>query len=276
MPQRFDETILKAEQIAEAVAAVEDRLGGIRPDIGVISGSGFAFGDDEVITSIPYADVPHLPEPGISGHSGEFILTKWGERHVLIAHGRLHRYEGFSWDQVTLPVRIFAGLGCKYVVLTAAVGSVNIYINPGDIVIVADQINLMGDNPLVGKAGAGSVDRFVDLNSVYDKTLIELAEKEAEKLNLEYHTGVYAAMLGPAYETPAEVRMISKLGGEIVGMSVVPEATVAAECGLLVLGICVAANRAGEPVNHEEVLSTVRNAGGNVAALIKAILENID
>ncbi len=275
MRKRFDDIILSKGQVAESAAVVADKLGDIETEIGIIAGSGLSFGDIEVSVRIPYAGIPYLPEPGVAGHSGEFVLAELGGKEALIACGRLHRYEGHSWDTVTLPIRIFAELGCKYLILTAAVGSINPAIAPGEIVIVNDHINLMGDNPLAGRTAPGLGDRFVDLYNVYDKSLVDLALEKAAGLNLKHHGGVYAAVLGPNYETPAEVSMIAKLGGDIVGMSVVPEAIVAAQCGLPVLAICVAANRAGEPAQHEEVVETVKSAEGGIVKLIEAVIQDM-
>jgi purine-nucleoside phosphorylase len=272
---RFDNTILSAKQAAESAGAVADKINGVQPEIGIITGSGLSFGGINVSVRIPYTDIPYLPEPGVAGHSGEFVLAELGGKKALIARGRLHRYEGHSWDTITLPIRMFAALGCKYLILTAAVGSINPSITPGDIVVVKDHLNLMGDTPLAGFADPGLGDRFVDLYNVYNKTLRDLAIDKAGALNLNCHSGVYAAMLGPNYETPAEVAMIAKLGGDVVGMSTVPEAIVAAQCGLRTLGICVTANRAGERANHEEVVETVKRAENDIVRLIKAVIKEI-
>lgn len=275
MRKRFDDTVLNAEQVAESANAVSERLDGIVPEIGVIAGSGLSFGNIEVSARIPYAEVPYLPEPGVAGHSGEFVLAELGGKQALIARGRLHRYEGHSWDIITLPIRIFAALGCKHLILTAAVGATNKSIAPGDIAVIEDHINLMGGNPLAGFADPGLGDRFVDLYNVYDKALINLALEKASELNLNCHIGVYAAVLGPNYETPAEVAMIARLGGDVVGMSVIPETIVAAQCGLPVLGICVIGNRAGEPAQHEGVVETVKSAEDGITRLISAVIKDM-
>ncbi len=275
MGRRFDDNILSAEQVAGSAAAVAERLGDTRPKIGIIAGSGLSFSEFEISVRIPYADIPHLPEPGVVGHTGEFVLAESGGKMVLVACGRLHRYEGYSWDTITLPVRIFAALGCEYIILTAAVGVVNKLIVPGDMVVIEDHINLMGDNPLAGFADPELGDTFVNLHSVYDDTLISVALRKAASLNLKCGGGIYAAVPGPSYETPAEVRMIEKLGGDVVGMSVVPEAIVAAQCGLPVLGLCVVTNRAGEPGDHDEVVEQVKAAEKSLGKLIEAVIKDM-
>ncbi|MCP4230933.1 MAG: purine-nucleoside phosphorylase [bacterium] len=275
MPKRFDDTTLSAVQIAESAARVTERLGGIVPDVGIIAGSGMTFGDFDVSVRIPYGYIPHLPEPGVVGHTGEFVLAESGGKNALVARGRLHRYEGHSWDTITLPVRIFAELGCKYVILTAAVGAVNPDIATGDIVVIEDHINLMWDSPIAGFADPELGDRFVNLHSVYDNALIESALDEAASLNLKCRSGVYAAVPGPNFEPPAEVRMIAMLGGDVVGMSVVPEVIVAAQCGFPALGLCAVSNRAGEPGDHAEVVKRVEDAEENVVRLIEAVLQDL-
>jgi purine-nucleoside phosphorylase len=212
--------------------------------------------------TIPYRAIPGFPRPSVAGHPGELSLV--GSAAVL--RGRVHFYEGFSFEEVTRPVRSLALLGVRTLVLANASGGIRPSFRPGDLLLVDDHLNLMGANPLR---------RFVDLSEAYDLRLRALAERSARKLRIPLRKGVYAAVPGPSYETPAEVRMLRSLGADAVGMSTVPEVLAARAEGMRVLAVSIVANRAGRSVTHDEVLRATAGAAGRLAALFREILAGL-
>ena len=257
-----------------AAAAVLKRETRQRPALGLVLGSGFgatvhALDNAE---SLPYAALPGFPRPGVSGHAGKLVLGRLAETPVLVLSGRAHYYEGHSPDEVTFAMRVLAAFGVTDVLLTNAAGGVNARFRPGDFMLLRDHINFMGVNPLRGPAPPGQP-RFVDLTQTYDTGLSDLLRRAARAARLRLREGVYLAVSGPTYETPAEVRAFARWGADAVGMSTVPEAIVARQCGLRVAGVsCItnlAAGRSPQPLSHAEVLVIAERGAQRAVALLK-------
>ncbi|MCA1557175.1 MAG: purine-nucleoside phosphorylase [Acidobacteria bacterium] len=256
--QSFSTLYERVEHAARAIRARFDE--DVRT--GVVLGSGLGAFADELndAVAIPYEEIPGFARPTVEGHEGRLVLGKTGGVAAAILQGRFHFYEGYSRDEVTFPMRVFGLLGIKSVVLTNAAGGINIGFDQGSLMIISDHLNLMCTNPLLGPNDERFGARFPDMSEVYSREFQEIAVAEAKALGLELRRGVYAAMSGPSYETPAEVRMLRTLGADAVGMSTVPEAIVARQMGIRVLGLsCITNMAAGvvdQPINHEEVMET--------------------
>ena len=246
----------------------------LRPTLAIVLGSGFhhVLTELRVDKRISCAKIPGFPVPGLSGHAGELIFGKLGGMPVLVLSGRAHFYEGYSMEQVTFPVRTLAALGIRDLLLTNAAGGINQKLQPGDFMVLTDHINWMGVNPLRGPAMPGRPG-FVDMTHVYDERLSALLFRAGKSGNLKLRRGVYLAVSGPSYETPAEIRAFARLGADAVGMSTVPEAMVARQCGLNVAAVsCVtnpAAGRGRGPLSHAEVLKTAERVKGLAVELLK-------
>ena len=244
------------------------------PDVGILLGSGWAAAleMDEVVFRASYADIPGLGASTVQGHSGEFVLYRRGGKLVAAWCGRRHRYEGVGWEEVVAPIEMLRRMGCQNVLLTNAAGGINSALRPGDFLIIRDHINLTGANPLVGAHVPEWGERFPDMCEVYSRHLSELLRAGANRLGIRAMDGVYAFSLGPAYETPAEVRAYRALGADAVGMSTVPEATFARACGMRVAGVSLVSNLAAglssAPLAHEEVVA----AGETAKPLMKALV----
>jgi purine-nucleoside phosphorylase len=233
----------------------------LRPTLGIVLGSGFQDVATrlEVAADIPYAALPGFSPAGVSGHAGRLLLGQLSGAPTALLCGRAHFYEGHSMEAVTFPVRVLAALGVRNLVLTNAAGGINPRFQPGDFMLISDHINLMPAHPLRG-AGVAGGERFVDLSRAYDARLRRCLLSAGRKLGLRLRQGVYLAVPGPSYETPAEIRAFARLGADAVGMSTVPEVIVARQCGLAVAGLsCItnlAAGRSPGPLSHAEVLAT--------------------
>lgn len=251
------------------------RLSGLRPTLAMVLGSGFQQGIArlEVETEIPYQKLAGFPPVGVSGHAGKLLLGRLGGTPVLALSGRAHFYEGHAMEQVTFAIRVLAEFGIKDVLLTNAAGGVNRKFRPGDFMRLTDHINLMGVNPLRGPALA-KWPRFVDMTRTYDAGLGRLLDKAGQAGKLKLRAGVYLAVCGPSYETPAEIEAFARLGADAVGMSTVPEAIVARQCGLQVAGLsCItnlAAGRGGETLSHAEVLETAEKVKHTAGFLLQS------
>ncbi len=265
------------EEAAQAVRAIDGRT----PDIGVVLGSGLsAFADtvDEAVR-IPYERIPHFPVPTVSGRLGVLFIGRVGGRTVVVMKGRVHYYEGYPIRQVVFPARVMAALGVKAVIVTNAAGGVNAGFVPGDLMLIEDHLNLMGVNPLLGENDERLGRRFPDMTFVYpaDKRRAVLAA--AEKLDIPLRRGVYAALSGPAYETPAEVRMLQRLGADAVGMSTVPEATALAHSRVPVVGLsCITNYGAGltdDPLTDEEVMVVAARTAPVFIRLLQTVVETL-
>lgn len=245
--------------------------------VALVLGSGLgAFADDlEDSVAIPYQELPGFARSTVEGHAGRLVLGKIENVPVAAMQGRFHFYEGYTFDEVVFPVRTFGLLGVKSLVLTNAAGGINVGFDQGALMVINDHLNLMGVSPLRGTHDERFGQRFPDMSEVYARDYQEIAVEEARKMNLELRRGIYAALSGPSYETPAEVRMLRTLGADAVGMSTVPEAIVARQMGLKILGISCITNMAagviGEPINHEEVMET----GARVHDTFKELLRRV-
>jgi purine-nucleoside phosphorylase len=253
----------------------------LRPRIGVVLGSGLgAFADDLLEAArIPYANIPFFPRSTAIGHVGQMVIGTTGGIPIAAMQGRVHLYEGYSAQEVAFPVRVFAGLGIRAVILTNAAGGISPEYKQGALVVISDHINLQGTNPLVGPNEERFGARFPDMTQAYSRTYRDMALRSARKLGKSLHQGVYAGLLGPSYETPAEIRYLRAIGADLVGMSTIPEVVAARHMGLNVLAIsCVTNMAAGildQVLNHQEVLETAERVKGDFIALLQAVIAEI-
>lgn len=231
------------------------------------------------VTAIPYSEIPEFCQSSVVGHAGRLLIGELGGATVAVMQGRLHYYEGHTLAQVTLPIRVLAAIGARVLILTAATGGIRADLRAGNIVCVSDHINMLGDNPLRGIADDRLGPRFPDLSEAYSRRLREVAHATARGLGIALTDGVYAAMPGPSYETPAEIRMLRTLGADVVGMSTVPEAIVARQAGMEVLALALVTNAAAglgtTPITHEEVLAAGRAAEATMCRLLEAVVERL-
>ena len=257
-----------------AVAAQRlKKLSKLRPTLGMVLGSGFhhVLEELDIDAEISYEKLPGFPPVGVKGHAGHLYIGRLGGTAVIILSGRAHFYEGHPMTLVTFAVRTLAAYGISDLLLTNAAGGVNRKFQAGDFMMLTDHINFMGTNPLRG-AEVTDMPRFVDLTEAYDKGLRRLMERAAKACGLKLRSGVYLAVTGPSYETPAEIQAFARLGADAVGMSTVPETIVARQCGIRVAGVsCItnlAAGRSGEPLSHKEVLETAERVKSIAARLL--------
>lgn len=249
------------------------------PEIGLILGSGLGdFADTlENRIVIPFSQIPDFPQPTVEGHAGAFVVGSCQGKTVIALQGRIHYYEGHPQQVITIPVRVMALLGVRKLVLTNAAGGVNLNFYPGDLMMISDHINFSGNNPLIGQNLSDFGPRFPDLSDVYSQRLRRIILDKAAHSGICLRQGVYMMFSGPCYETPAEVRMARLLGADAVGMSTVPEAIVAAQCGMEVLGIsCITNMAAGvlpQKLNHQEVIETAALVHDKFHKLLNLILE---
>ena len=253
----------------------------LEPKIAIVLGSGLGAYADHLTdaTRIPYSDIPHFPASTAAGHKGELIIGKDNGVAIAVMSGRFHLYEGYTAHQIVSGIRLFADLGIKRVILTNAAGGINPQYVPGALVLISDHINLQGTNPLVGPNDERIGPRFPDMTEAYAPHLRVLAKQAAAELSLEVFEGVYAALLGPSYETPAEIRFLRTIGADLVGMSTAAETIAANHLGMEVIGIsCVtnlAAGLSGEKLNHVEVLEIGRSVSDKFLTLIRTLLPKL-
>ena len=268
----------KRQPDPRTAAARLKRLSRLRPTLAMVLGSGFhhVLSELKVDTKVAYTRLPGFPPTGVSGHAGKLLLGYLGGTPVIVLSGRAHYYEGHPMTQVTFAVRALAAYGIRDLLLTNAAGGVNRRFRPGDFMVLTDHINLMGTNPLRGEPLPG-VPRFVDLTHAYDRGLGRLLHRAGRKCGVRLRTGVYLAVSGPSYETPAEIRAFARLGADAVGMSTVPETVVARQCGLRVAAVsCItnlAAGRSRGTLSHTEVLETADRVRNVAAHLLKCFAE---
>jgi purine-nucleoside phosphorylase len=266
---------------AEAAAHFIQKKTKLRPKIALVLGSGLgAFADEfDSATRIPYAKIPHFPRSTAIGHAGQLVIGKVDGIAVAGMQGRVHLYEGYSPQEVAFPIRVFARLGAKAVILTNAAGGIKKEFTQGRLVVISDHINLQGANPLSGPNADKFGLRFPDLTNAYDKKFRELALAAGRSLGIDLGEGVYAALAGPSYETPAEIRYLRSIGADLVGMSTVPEVIAARHAGVRALGIsCVTNAAAGvldQPLNHLEVLETANRVKSQFIGLLRAVIPQI-
>ena len=274
-------TIPLYDRAAEAARYILAKAQNRTPRVAVVLGSGLGGVADAVEdgVEIPYSEIPHFVTSTVPGHEGKLIIGSCQGVDVVLMKGRVHYYEGYSMEEVTLPVRVFRLMEIRSLILTNASGGVAPHLSTGSLMALTDHINLMGENPLRGPNDERFGPRFPDMTGVYTPAYLEAAHEVAREIGVLLHEGVYMALRGPTYETPAEIRMMRKLGADAVGMSTVPEATVARHCGIKVLAIScitnVAAGLSNAEINHEEVMSVGKHAGKQLAELIVRVVPRI-
>ena len=269
------------EQYAASAEAIRARIGGFRPRVLLILGSGLGSLGDEVEDpiAVPYSEIPHMKFSTAPGHKGQFLFGRLAGCDVAVMQGRLHAYEGWSFADAAYPVRVARLLGAETLIVTNAAGAVNVDFNVGDIMLITDHIKLFGDSPLRGPNVAEFGPRFPDSTHTDTPALQAIARKAAETLSIPLREGVYMYFPGPQYETPAEIRAARLLGADAVGMSTVPEAIVARHCGMNVLGFALCTNMAAgvldQPLTGEEVIEAGNAAAPRFSALVRACLEQV-
>jgi purine-nucleoside phosphorylase len=269
---------LRAEAAAKFILAKTK----LRPRIGLVLGSGLGAFANEIAGAarIEYAKIPHFPRSTAIGHAGRMVIGKVADVPVAIMQGRVHFYEGYSAREVIFPMRVMARMGIRAVVVTNAAGGINRNFKQGCLVVLRDHINLQGTNPLIGPNDEHFGERFPDMTQVYWKPYQAAALQDGKRLGIEIAEGVYAALTGPSYETPAEIRYLRTIGADLVGMSTVPEVIAAAHMGIRVLGIsCVTNMAAGildQPITTEEVMETGERVKADFVALLRAVIPRMD
>ncbi|MDG4655688.1 purine-nucleoside phosphorylase [Ectobacillus antri] len=268
------------EHIETAAAYLKKKYETV-PVVGLILGSGLGVLADEIESAVkvPYEEIPEFPVSTVEGHAGQLVFGTLRGVPVVAMQGRFHYYEGYDMQKVTFPVRVMKAMGVEKLIVTNAAGGVNTSFAPGDLMILSDHINFMGTNPLIGPNEAAFGVRFPDMSEAYCKELRHLAKNAAERLHISVQEGVYLAVTGPTYETPAEIRMFRTLGADAVGMSTVPEVIVARHAGMKVLGIsCISNMAAGileQPLHHGEVIETTERVKANFLALVKELVSEM-
>ena len=268
------------QKIQSAVQAIQTRST-LAPEIGLILGSGLGSVAD-ILTErviVPYGEIPHFHATSVEGHAGRLVLGKFNGVPMVILQGRFHRYEGYPMEDVVFPTRVVCALGINTLILTNAAGAVNTSYRPCDLMIIDDHINLMGDNPLKGKNISELGPRFPDMSEAYHQPTTKLLHDTAKELHLPVQRGVYAGVLGPTYETPAEIRMLRVMGADAVGMSTVPETIAAAHLGVHVAGVsCITNLAAGitpQKLTHEEVITHSKRSADQLGQLLQAAIPSL-
>jgi purine-nucleoside phosphorylase len=252
------------------------------PEIGIVLGSGLsgAIPDLRNETRFSWREMAHFPKTSVEGHAGEWHLGQRANKEILIQRGRAHYYEGFSMNEIVFPIRLMKLLGVRILILTNAAGAINQDFNVGDLVAIRDHISFIGENPLRGENIDALGPRFPDLSEIYTKNLLKIAKESGAKLNIKLHEGIYVATPGPMFETPAEIRAFKTLGGDVVGMSTVPEAIAARHAGMDILAISCVTNMAASDVQngelrHDDVLQMTRNRASDLTRLLDGILSQL-
>lgn len=274
-------TIPLYDRAEESARYINAQAAGRTPRAAVVLGSGLGGVADAIADAveIPYDDIPHFVRSTVEGHAGKLIVGSLNGVDVAVMKGRFHFYEGYTMEETTLPVRVFSLMGIKTIVLTNAAGGTAPHLSPGSLMLITDHINMMGDNPLRGPNDARFGPRFPDMTAIYTPAYIEIAHDVARDMGLKLSEGVYLGLRGPSYETPAEVQMYARLGGDALGMSTVAEVTVARHCGMKVLAIScitnVAAGLSTGEINHEEVMEVGARAGRQLGELILRVVPRL-
>jgi purine-nucleoside phosphorylase len=261
------------QKIKETVDSVSMRSA-LRPQIGIVLGSGLGpvAEDLEESVSIPYGEIPHFHGTSVEGHPGRMLIGKFHGTPTVILQGRFHAYEGYSMEEVVFPTRVVCAMGIQTLVLTNAAGGINTRYRPGDLMLIEDHLNLMGDNPLKGPNLSQLGPRFPDLSEAYHPECLRILQEAASELEIPVHAGVYAGLLGPTYETRAEIRMFRTLGADAVGMSTVPESIAANHLGVRVAGVsCISNLPAGstpQKLTHQEVIENGKLAAQKLKRLL--------
>jgi len=269
------------ESIVTAVKTIQEKSS-LEPTVAIILGTGLGAlaGAIEEKTIILYKDIPGFPTPTVAHQAGELVLGKLAGKNVVAMNGRFHYYEGYSMQEITFPLRVMKALGASTLIVSAACGGMDPIYEPGDIFIIDDHINLMGDNPLIGPNDESLGPRFPDMCAPYDPTLVALAERIALEEDVRAHKGVYVAVAGPNLETRAEYRFLRTIGADVVGMSTVPEVLVAVHSGMRVLGVAVISDKclpdALQPANIEEIIRVANEAEPKLTRVVLRVLEEMD
>ena len=269
------------EQYRESARVIQDRLGGFIPRVAMILGSGLGYLGDEVEQpiAIPYQEIPHFKASTAPGHKGRLVFGALEGQPVAVMQGRMHHYEGYSYEEVSYAVRVLRLLGCQTLIVTNAAGCVNTGWQAGDLMLITDQIKLFSESPLRGENLPDFGVRFPDASHLYTPRLQALARETAAQLGISLREGVYFYCYGPQYETPAEVRAARILGGDAVGMSTAPEVIVAGHCGMEVLGLTLLSNMAAgildQPLSEQEVLDAAEAAREKFSGLVRACLRKL-
>lgn len=268
------------EQIAEATTYISHKSS-VKPEVGIILGTGLGglAKEIDIETTLSYTDIPHFPVSTVETHEGKLLLGKLGGKSVVAMQGRFHYYEGYSMKQITFPVRVMSKLGIKYLLISNAGGGMNPKLKRGDLLIIEDHINLLGDNPLIGPNLDEFGPRFPDMSEPYSKELIQLAEQIAAENEIILRKGVFVAVSGPNLETRAEYRFLHNIGGDVVGMSTVPENIVAVHSGLKVFGLSVVTDECFPdtllPVNIDEIIQTANKTEPKLTLIMKKVIEKL-
>ncbi len=269
------------KQLKEATSYLQNKIS-TQPRIGLILGSGLGMLADEIEKPIKvkYEEIPGFPVSTVEGHAGQLVIGQLQGVEVIAMQGRFHYYEGYGLDAVTFPVRVMKELGIDKLLVTNAAGGVNRSLEPGDLMLITDHINNTGQNPLIGKNVEEHGVRFPDMSTAYDRDLQKVAKQAADQLNMTLKEGIYVWNTGPSYETPAEIRMLETIGGDAVGMSTVPEVTVARHAGIKCVGIsCISNMAAGildQPLTHDEVMETTEKVREAFLQFVKQLIKDID
>ncbi len=265
----------------ERASKLVGQRAGTAPDVAIVLGSGLGDFADTLSRAVttPYSDIPHWPASAVIGHAGKLVVGSFAGRKVAALSGRAHFYEGHDLRTVTFATRVIGLLGIRQLILTNAAGGINLAFKPGTLMVIEDHINLMGSNPLVGPNDDRFGLRFPDMTEVYSKRLRKIADDASAARGVAVAHGVYVAVHGPSYETPAEIRYLRTTGADAVGMSTVPEALVARQMGIEVLGIsCITNPAAGvlpKPLHHDEVMDVARRVRGEFSSLLEGIVERL-
>jgi purine-nucleoside phosphorylase len=265
------------EKIKQTASFIKDKTK-LQPEFGIVLGSGLGglVSEIDIQHAIDYSSIPNFPVSTVKGHGGKLIFGTLGGKKVIALQGRFHYYEGWTMQEVTFPIRVMKEIGIKRLFLSNAAGGMNTAYQVGDIVFITDHINLMPTNPLIGKNYEELGPRFPDMSDPYDKSLIDLAKRIADKHGFRSHLGIYAGLSGPCFETPAEYRYLRSIGADVVGMSTVPEVIVARHGGTPCFAVSIVTDLGGfdnvQKVSHEEVLAVANEAEKKMTTIIKEIL----
>jgi purine-nucleoside phosphorylase len=268
------------KKISEAVAAIQARTA-LRPEIGVILGSGLGPIADQVTDpiTIPYTDLPHFHHPSVEGHAGRMVIGRFRGVPTVFMQGRFHVYEGYEMEEVVFPTRTVCALGIHTLVVTNAAGGINTRFREGDLMIIEDHLNLTGHNPLIGPNLSQLGPRFPDMTEAYSRDCVEILQLAAKEQGISLHQGVYVGVLGPTYETPAEIRMLRTLGGDAVGMSTVPETIAAVHLGVRVAGVSLITNLAAglsaTKLTHQEVMESSKSGAEKMGRLLEKAIPQL-
>ncbi|MFD2672830.1 purine-nucleoside phosphorylase [Marinicrinis sediminis] len=269
-----------AMKVEEATKRIQEQMKE-KPEVGLVLGSGLGVLADEMedTITIPYNEIPHFPVSTVEGHAGELVIGKLAGRQVMLMKGRFHLYEGYDVSHVTFPIRVMKALGIDKLLVTNASGGINTSFEPGDLMLIEDHINFTFRNPLIGPNDENMGARFPDMSEAYSRSFREIAEQTAKENQIPVKKGVYIGLLGPSYETPAEIRMMRGLGADAVGMSTVGEVIAARHAGIEVLGIsCISNMAAGilqQPLSHAEVMETTEKVKETFKSLVLAIIPKL-